>query len=87
VSEDLDQFQRELESRFAYLKANDHDVDYLRAIRSVRDRGLNGMTVHELGIELKKVIALFIDCHSHIGQYGPPEGDLPFRIVSIGDRL
>jgi hypothetical protein len=86
VSDDLDQFQRELEGRFAYLKANDNDVNYLRAIRSVREKGLNGMTVHELGIELKKVIALFIDCHSHIGQYGPPEGDLPFQIVSIGDR-
>jgi hypothetical protein len=84
VSEDLDQFQRELEGRFAYLKTN--DADYLSALRSIRRRAASGMTVHNLGIELKRVMGLFIDCHARISGYGAPEGYLPFHIEQIGNR-
>ena len=84
VSDDLDQFQMDLEGRFAYLKTN--DADYLSVLRSIRRRAANGMTVHNLGIELKKVIGLFIDCHARISGYGAPEGYLPFGIEPIGNR-
>jgi hypothetical protein len=85
VSEDVDQFEAELEGRFAYLRTN--DADYKSAIQTLRQRAASGMTVHELGVELKKVIALFIDGHAGIGGAGEPSGYLPFGMEAIGERF
>jgi hypothetical protein len=85
VTEDVAQFEAELEGRFAYLKAN--GADYKNAIQALRMRAVSGMSVHQLGIELKKVIALFIDGHAGIGGAGAPEGYLPFGMEAIGERF
>lgn len=82
--EDLDQFQYELEERFAYLKV--YDVDYKSAIQSIRQKAANGMSLDAFGLELRKVISLFIDCHAGIGGIAYPEGYLPFRIEPVKDR-
>jgi hypothetical protein len=81
--QDLDQFQRELEERFAYLKAN--NVDYKTALHSVRDMVTNGISMDELGIELRKIIGLFIDCHASVTGFSYTEGFLPFLVEPIGD--
>ncbi|UCE41306.1 MAG: hypothetical protein JSV17_18050 [Candidatus Aminicenantes bacterium] len=82
--EDLDQFQQELEERFAYLKV--HDVDYKSTIQAIREQAENGMSLEEFGLELRKVIGLFIDCHAGISGIGYPEGYLPFQIEPVGER-
>ena len=84
LEEDLDQFQAELEQRFAYLRYN--EPDYRSAIRAIRDKAGGGMSVDEFDIELTKVLALFIDGHSAVVGGRFPEGYLPFRIERIGDR-
>ena len=82
--EDLNQFEQELEERFAYLKV--YDVDYKSAIQSIREKAANGMSLDEFGLELRKVLSLFIDCHAGIGGFEYPEGYLPFRIEPFEDR-
>ena len=82
--QDLDQFQRELEERFAYLKVN--NVDYKTAVHSVRDKVTNGISMDEFGIELRKIIGLFIDCHASVTGFSYGEGFLPFLVEPIGDR-
>ena len=84
INEDLDQFQTELEERFAYLKTN--NVDYKTAIQAIREKTAKGMEVNAFGIELTEVLGLFQDCHAGIGGLRYPEGYLPFFIESIGDR-
>ena len=84
IGEDLAQFEEELEGRFAYLRTN--GADHGSALRELRERAVNGMTVHQLGIEMKKIIALFIDCHAGIRGYGAPQGYLPFGMEAIGER-
>ncbi len=64
IDEDLDQFQTELEERFAYFRVI--DADYRTAIESIRKKASMGMTLDELGLELEQVIALFIDCHAGV---------------------
>ncbi len=82
--QDLDQFQTELEERFAYLKAN--NADYIPAINAVRDRVTAGISLDEFDIELKKVIGLFIDGHASVGVFYYPGAGLPFKMEFIGDR-
>jgi len=84
IYEDLDQFQTELEERFAYLKVI--RAEYKAAIRSIRRKAAQGLPLDEFGLELEKVIALFIDCHAGISGYSTPEGYLPFQMGAIGDR-
>ena len=85
IYEDLDQFQTELEGRFAYLKVI--DARYKAAIRSIRTEAASGMTLDEFGLELQKVLALFIDCHSGISGYSTPEGSLPFQMEPVEGRV
>jgi|GEM_PF-4488013 len=84
INEDLDQFQTELEERFAYLKTN--NADYKTAVQSIREKTAKGMEVNAFGIALTEVLGLFQDCHAGIGGLRYPEGYLPFFIESIGDR-
>jgi hypothetical protein len=84
LNEDLDQFQTELEERFAYLKAN--NADYIYAINSIREKGVDGMDLIEFGIELDKVIGLFIDCHGAVYGFEYPDGYLPFKIEPAEGR-
>lgn len=84
INEDLDQFQTELEERFAYLKTN--NAYYKTAIQSIREKTTKGMEVNVFGIALTKVLGLFQECHAGIGGLRYPEGYLPFFIESIGDR-
>lgn len=84
IEEDLDQFQTELEERFAYLRYN--EPDYRSAIQAIRDNAGEGMSVDAFDIELSKVLALFIDGHSGVVGGLFPDGYLPFRIERIGDR-
>jgi len=84
LEEDLDQFQTELEGRFAYLRYN--EPDYGSAIRAIRENAVDGMSVDEFDIELSKVLALSIDGHGGIGGGRFPVGYLPFRMERIGNR-
>jgi len=84
LEEDLDQFQIELEGRYAYLRFN--EPDYESAIRAIRDIAGDGMSVDEFDIELSKVLALSIDGHGGIGGGRFPVGYLPFRMERIGNR-
>ena len=84
INEDLDQFQTELEGRYAYLRYN--EPDYAGAIQAIRDFSGGGMSVDDFDIELTKVLALSIDGHGTIAGGVFPEGYLPFRIDRIGRR-
>jgi hypothetical protein len=84
LEEDLDQFQSELEERFAYLRYN--EPDYHSAIQAIRGDASDGMSVDDFDIELTKVLALFIDGHSVVAGGSFPEGYLPFHMERIGER-
>jgi hypothetical protein len=84
IEEDLDQFQAELEGRYAYLRYN--EPDYEGAIQAIRDMAGEGMSVDDFDIELTKVLALSIDGHGGVVGGSFPEGYLPFRIDRIGSR-
>jgi Tol biopolymer transport system component len=85
IAADLDALQRELEERWAYVKAN--GVDLVAAIGGIRGRGAAGMAFDEYGIEVQKLIAGFIDGHAGVGGFGYPRGFLPFFIEKSGDRF
>ncbi len=85
VHEDLDAFQAALEARFAYLKAT--PVDYRAALEAIRRRVVDSLSVDELGVQLDKIIALFIDGHAGVSGYERPEGYLPFLVEPSGDRF
>ncbi len=80
----LDQFETELEERFAYLKTN--KTDYEKVIKNIREKAKNGISKDRLGIEMQKVIALFIDGHARIEGYKLHGGYLPFLIEPIGEK-
>jgi hypothetical protein len=84
ISEDLDQFQIELEGRYAYLRYN--EPDYESAVQAIREMSSEGMSVDDFDIELSKVLALSIDGHGVVVGGNFPEGFLPFRIDRIGSR-
>jgi len=84
IEEDLDQFQTELEGRYAYLRYN--EPDYESAIQAIRDIAGDGMSVDDFDIELTKVLALSIDGHGAVVGGLFPDGFLPFRIDRIGSR-
>jgi hypothetical protein len=84
LEQDLDQFQDELEQRFAYLRAN--DADYLGAIAAIRQGAAYETPVGAFGVELRKVLGLFIDGHASVRFY-LPRGYLPFRLEAIGSRF
>jgi len=84
INQDLDQFQAELEGRYAYLRYN--DPDYESAIQAIREISGEGMSVDDFDIELTKVLALSIDGHGTVAGGVFPEGYLPFRIDRIGTR-
>jgi len=81
----IDQFKTELEERFAYLTIN--KADYKTAINNIRKKTENGISRDRLGIEMQKIIALFIDGHARIEGYRLPGGYLPFLIESSGNRF
>jgi len=83
---DLLEFQSELEARWAYVETN--GVDLTTAIERVRvAAGDDGISVQELGIELEKIIALFIDGHAGVRNADYPGGYLPVLVSLSGDRL
>jgi hypothetical protein len=85
ISEDLAAFQEGLEERFSYLKAN--KAGYKNAIKAIRKKAKNGMSMNDLGIELTRVLALFIDGHASISGFQQPEGYLPFLIEPAPKRF
>ncbi|MCP4728402.1 MAG: hypothetical protein GY863_25420 [bacterium] len=85
ANELIDQFKTELEERFAYLTIN--DADYISAIDDIKEKAENGISADRLGIEMQKVIALFIDGHARIEGYNLPGGYLPFLIEPVGERF
>jgi Tol biopolymer transport system component len=85
VARDLDAFQRELETRWAYLKAN--GVDYRSAIDAVRSQAAKGMATETYALALQRIIAMFIDGHAGVSGVRLPPGFLPFLIEPSGDRF
>jgi Peptidase family S41 len=85
IAEDLAALQREMETRWAYLKTN--GVDYRAAIAAVRERGAAGMTLDAYGIEVQKIISLFIDGHANVSGFSYPSGQLPFFIEATNGRF
>lgn len=85
LSEDLDAFQRELEERWAYLKAS--GVDYRAAVAAVREKGADGMSSADYALELQRIISMFIDGHAGVSGVRHPPGYLPFLIEPAGDRF
>jgi len=86
LEDDLAEFQSELEARWAYVETN--GVDLEAAVEGVRSRaGDDGISVQELGIELEKIIALFIDGHAGVRNADYPGGYLPLLVSLSGDRL
>lgn len=81
---DLLDYQRQLEQRFAYLKAN--HVDYRDAVDRVRSRITDPMPVTALQNELAQVTAMFIDGHARPGVSLHSEKVLSFSIVDVGGR-
>ena len=60
--EDLNDFKRQLEERFAYLKAN--EVDYQSELNAIAQKITDPMNVEQLESEIGKVISMFIDGHA-----------------------
>jgi Tol biopolymer transport system component len=82
---DLDFFQAQIEGRWSYLRAS--GVDYLTPIARLRERAAAGMSRDEFGVELQRIIALFIDAHADVGGFRYPPGRLPFSIQATDDRF
>ena len=81
----VDEFGRLLTDRFAYAEANDHD--YESALGALSTRVGRGVGVSELGFELHRVVAGFIDGHAWVEPYRLAEGALPIRLDPLGDRV
>ena len=85
MENDLKAFQTQLEKQFAYLHAN--DVDLEKAVNQIRAKHPDGIALSQLSDELRKVMALFIDGHSRVrGPKKRTANNLPFLIEPIGDR-
>jgi hypothetical protein len=86
VARDLDALQREMETRWAYLKTN--NVDYRAAIDGVRERAPNGMDPVAYSLEVRRILALFIDGHAIAGGVSYPlsASRLPVHIEPTNGR-
>lgn len=84
IGRDLDALQSELESRWAYLRTT--GVDYQGAIASLRERARDGLDYDEYGIELQRIISLFVDGHAGVQGFRYPAGYAPFLVESSGGR-
>ena len=84
IDRDLTAFQQEIESRWSYLKAN--GADYQAAIARLRATGAKGMSLDEYGIELQKIISLFIDGHARALGFSYPRGVPPFFVEPTDGR-
>lgn len=85
---DINDFQRQLESRFAYLHAN--HVDYKSALNKIRASVTDPMDVNRLEAEIGKVISMFIDGHASprgINRNAQRGHRLPFLLEISGDRF
>jgi Tol biopolymer transport system component len=83
---DLDAFEKELTGRWAYLKAN--KVDLRAAVSRLREKTVRGIDINEYGLELQKIISMFIDGHSGVSGYArTPSGSLPFFIEHTNGRF
>lgn len=82
---DLDAFEKELTERWAYLKAN--GVDLRAAISRVREKSVRGIDINEYGLELQKIISMFIDGHSGVSGFTRTPGSLPFFIEHTNGRF
>ncbi|MFA8342947.1 MAG: S41 family peptidase [Rhodothermaceae bacterium] len=85
IEEDLKVFEQRLEAQFAYLKTN--NVDYKSAINNLRKKCGKGMTNHKFGMELQKIIGLFIDGHAGVSSKILKKGFLPFTAEVTGSRV
>lgn len=81
----VDEFGRLLNERFAYANANDYD--YESALRALSASVGRGVRVNELGFELHRIVACFIDGHAWVEPYRLAEGALPIRLEPLGDRV
>jgi len=88
IERDLDQLEWLFENRFSYLKRC--QVDYQSALDSIRSSAGRGINRKELGLQLQKLLCLFGDGHSMIGN--PPirqmcEAYLPFLVADSKGRV
>lgn len=81
----VDEFGRMLTDRFAYAEANDHDFE--SALGALSTRVGRGVTLEQLGFELHRVVAGFIDGHAWVEPYRLAEGCLPVRLEPLGERV
>jgi hypothetical protein len=84
VARELDLFQREIEGRWAYLRAN--GVDHRAEVQRLRERGRQGLEHHAFASELQKVVSLFIDGHAGVSGSVYPGPSLPFLIEATQGR-
>jgi hypothetical protein len=84
IAQDLADFQREIEERWAYLEAN--DVDYAAAVARVRDRAADGMDLNDYGRQLHLIVARFIDGHARVSGFSFPVGSMPFILEPADGR-
>ena len=83
---DLTSFEKSLRDQFAYFRAN--DVDLKTEIRQLLKNYPNGIEGTLYSLELKKIMAKFIDGHAEVdGFRQPTEQTLPFLIEPAGDRF
>jgi Tol biopolymer transport system component len=82
---DLDAFEKELTGRWAYLKAN--GVDLRAAVARVREKAARGVDSSDYGLELQKIISMFIDGHSGVSGFTRTAGSLPFFIEQTNGRF
>lgn len=85
IANDLDALLAEMEARWAYLRAT--EVDYRTAIEELKERGANGMAHADYGMEVLRIVSMFVDGHATVGGFDVPDGELPFFIESTDDRF
>lgn len=82
--EDLNFFEEHLRKQFAYLEAN--DVNLEKVLVKTRQRINQGFSLGQFGLEIRKLLALFIDGHARVS--GVPNNSskyLPFLVEKIKD--
>jgi hypothetical protein len=85
IAQDLETLEAEMEARWAYLRTT--GVDHESAIEDVRARGADAMAHADFGVEVLRVVSMFVDGHATVRGFDYPDGMLPFFIESTGDRF
>ena len=85
VATDLEALEKELSGRWAYFKAN--GVDLRAQLSRLREKSMNGIDINEYGLEIQKIVSMFIDGHSGVSGFSTPPGSLPFFIEHTNGRF